>query len=671
MALHEALIALQTGCSGLLTLKQDDPHFKKRLPTIPYVHQGELEILDRLTQLGRHYRTLDEYIRNIIKTKTSGLYILSFAFELRSILQSYLQCLSQLEHECLQNTSLTLSHLLISLTDYTLLFPALVSLINTLQSSGYRGCQILDVIRRCTLDGNTILSSTMKKLLCASHRILIKQITSIVTRGQIYDEYGEFFIGLNNSINVEAMGMTTPSVSRMTSAVVSRSHSPDRERQTMMQTPQPNPMITPGYSQYLLIPEMLPSYIPLQLADKIVFIGESWLLLKNNDDDDDDRNSKNSLAITQIDYDEQNQLVQQQLHALTLIDDLNMFELERIIERARIDLSLTLRNLFVDRFHLIDELEQIRGFYLIEHGELYTLFVNRTSQLLLNTKKSSNAIENDINEVFKQCLNDLHLDTILTNTDKFKFRLNFPPSEAAAQEISAARRLLSRAQGTSDNSTIPFDFWSCGWANLSIQYKVKYPMKAFFSENCKQRYNDIFHLLIVLRYVQIELNSLWLAFKNHHRNSLICHLRNAMSFFINNFQYYIQIDVLEYKYQQFIRSILSSTDFQQIKHLHELFLADIQTHSFMLLGTAYQSMKNILSICVSFCLTIKQQENRNNLDESILRQFGKDFNDEIKLLFGILGMVQKHNALPHLGVFLTRLDFNRFLTNNNGSFGEF
>ncbi|CAF5011785.1 unnamed protein product, partial [Rotaria magnacalcarata] len=25
MALHEALIALQTGCSGLLTLKQDDP----------------------------------------------------------------------------------------------------------------------------------------------------------------------------------------------------------------------------------------------------------------------------------------------------------------------------------------------------------------------------------------------------------------------------------------------------------------------------------------------------------------------------------------------------------------------------------------------------------------------------------------------------------------------
>jgi hypothetical protein len=29
MALHEALIALQTGFSGLLTLKQDDPHFKK------------------------------------------------------------------------------------------------------------------------------------------------------------------------------------------------------------------------------------------------------------------------------------------------------------------------------------------------------------------------------------------------------------------------------------------------------------------------------------------------------------------------------------------------------------------------------------------------------------------------------------------------------------------
>ncbi|CAF1510154.1 unnamed protein product, partial [Rotaria sordida] len=236
---------------------------------------------------------------------------------------------------------------------------------------------------------------------------------------------------------------------------------------------------------------------------------------------------------------------------------------------------------------------------------------------------------------------------------------------------TGCRRLLSRVQGISDNSNNSFDFWSCGWANLSIQYNVKYPMKAFFSENSKQRYNDIFHLLIILRYVQNELNNLWLILKNQHKNSLILHLRNAMSFFINNFQYYIQIDVLEYKYQQLIRSILSSTDFQKIKYLHEVFLSDIQQHSFMLLATAYQSIRNILSICVSFCLTAKQQENNNNFDENILRQFGRDFNDEIRLLFGILGMVQKHNALPHLGVFLTRLDFNRFLTNNNGSFGEF
>jgi gamma-tubulin complex component 4 len=170
---------------------------------------------------------------------------------------------------------------------------------------------------------------------------------------------------------------------------------------------------------------MLPSYIPLQLADKILFIGESWLLLKNNDED--------SLSISSIDYDEQNRLVQEQLHALALAEELNMFELERIVERTRIDLSLTLRNLFVDRFHLCDELEQIRGFYLIERGELYTLFVHRASQLLLNTKKSSNAIENDINEVFKQCVNDLHLDSILNTAEKFKFKLNFPATDGTAQ----------------------------------------------------------------------------------------------------------------------------------------------------------------------------------------------------------------------------------------------
>ena len=184
---------------------------------------------------------------------------------------------------------------------------------------------------------------------------------------------------------------------------------------------------------------MLPSYIPLQLADKILFIGESWLLLKTNDDDEKE---KPTLTMSTIDYDEQNKLVQEQLHKLILIEDFNLFELERIIESTRIDLSLTLRNLFVDRFHLCDELEQIRGFYLIERGELYTLFVNRTSQLLLNTKKSTNAIENDINEVFKQCLNDLHLETILTNSDKFKFKLNFPHTENSTQVKIFNRRVI-------------------------------------------------------------------------------------------------------------------------------------------------------------------------------------------------------------------------------------
>lgn len=41
MALHEALIALQTGCSGLLTLKQDDPYFKK---VENYFHFIDIEI---------------------------------------------------------------------------------------------------------------------------------------------------------------------------------------------------------------------------------------------------------------------------------------------------------------------------------------------------------------------------------------------------------------------------------------------------------------------------------------------------------------------------------------------------------------------------------------------------------------------------------------------------
>ncbi len=148
---------------------------------------------------------------------------------------------------------------------------------------------------------------------------------------------------------------------------------------------------------------------------------------------------KSFLSISSIDYDEQNRLVQELLHALILAEDLNMFELERIVERTRIDLSLTLRNLFVDRFHLCDELEQIREFL---NGKNWIYIICSSYKAIVIKHKKS-------------------------------------------------RRVLSRTQGTSKNT--PFDFWSCGWANLSIQYKVKYSMEAFFSENCKERYNDIFH----------------------------------------------------------------------------------------------------------------------------------------------------------------------------------
>ena len=49
-----------------------------------------------------------------------------------------------------------------------------------------------------------------------------------------------FFIGLNNNINIEAIGMTTPSISRMTSTATSRSHSPDRDIQLGIQVKQFN-----------------------------------------------------------------------------------------------------------------------------------------------------------------------------------------------------------------------------------------------------------------------------------------------------------------------------------------------------------------------------------------------------------------------------------------------
>lgn len=53
-------------------------------------------------------------------------------------------------------------------------------------------------------------------------------------------------------------------------------------------------------------------------------------------------------------------------------------------------------------------------------------------------------------------------------------------------------------------------------------------------------------------------------------------------FLINNLQFYLQVDVIETEYCNLINEIHKVKDFQQIEKLHNIFLLNVLSHSFLL-----------------------------------------------------------------------------------------
>lgn len=73
-------------------------------------------------------------------------------------------------------------------------------------------------------------------------------------------------------------------------------------------------------------------------------------------------------------------------------------------------------------------------------------------------------------------------------------------------------------------------------------------------------------------------------------------LRNNLLFFINNLQYYLQVDVLESQFATMMTTINNCRDFEVVQRAHTLFQANILSQSFLLLEVIFKRIDSDLSI---------------------------------------------------------------------------
>ncbi|XP_016067158.1 PREDICTED: gamma-tubulin complex component 4 isoform X3 [Miniopterus natalensis] len=416
-------------------------------------------------------------------------------------------------------------------------------------------------------------------------------------------------------------------------------------------------MLAPSLKQFSLRVEILPSYIPVRVAEKILFVGESVQMFENQNVN---LTRKGSILKNQEDT------FAAELHRLKQQPLFSLVDFEQVVDGIRSTVAEHLWKLMVEESDLLGQLKIIKDFYLLGRGELFQAFID-TAQHMLKTPPTA-VTEHDVNVAFQQSAHKVLLD------DDNLLPLLHLTIEYHGKEHKDA----TQAREGPPRETSPREAPASGWAALGLSYKVQWPLHILFTPAVLEKYNVVFKYLLSVRRVQAELQHCWALqmqrkhLKSNQTDAVKWRLRNHMAFLVDNLQYYLQVDVLESQFSQLLHQINSTRDFESIRLAHDHFLSNLLAQSFILLKPVFHCLNEILDLCHSFCSLVSQ--NLGPLDERGAAQLSilvKGFSRQSSLLFKILSSVRNHQINSDLAQLLLRLDYNKYYTQAGGTLGSF
>ncbi|XP_003969790.2 gamma-tubulin complex component 4 [Takifugu rubripes] len=635
---------------------------------LPFLHPSETSVLNRLSKLGSDYMRFTEFIEQHTghvhqqehhmnqqnQTVLHGIYLRAFCTGLDSMLQPYRQALLDLEREFLGDPHLTISHVNYKLDQFQLLFPSVMMVVETIKSQKIHGCQILETVYKHSCGGLPPVRMALEKILAVCHGVMYKQLAAWMLHGLLLDQNEEFFVkqgpsaggaAANQEEEEEDLGLGGLSGKQL------------RELQDLRLIEEEN-MLAPSLQQFSLRTEMLPSYIPIRVAEKILFVGESVQMFENH-------THGPSRAGSILKH--QEDTFATELHKLKQQPLFSLVDFENLIDRIRSTVAEHLWTLMVEESDLLEQLKIIKDFYLLGRGELYQVFID-LAQHMLKTPPTA-VTEHDVNVAFQQAAHKVLLDD-----DNLLplLHLTIDYQGKDCKEATGPRDGATPPQDTSPREVPP-----TGWAALGLTYKVQWPLHILFTPAVLEKYNVVFRYLLSVRRVQSQLQHCWALqmqrkhLKSTQMDAVKWRLRNHMAFLIDNLQYYLQVDVLESQFSQLLQQINSTRDFESIRLAHDHFLSNLLAQSFILLKPVFHCLNEILELCQSFCSMVSQS--MAPLDERGTAQLDllvKGFRRQSSLLFKILSSVRNHQINSDLAQLLLRLDYNKYYTQAGGTLGS-
>ncbi|XP_030561455.1 gamma-tubulin complex component 4 homolog [Drosophila novamexicana] len=572
------------------------------------------------------------------KEFSSGYYLKNFAKGIDSALEEYYNEILQLESYSEKNTTNSLAYIYNALELHSTVVLFLRKLINDARIQKLNGCRLLQNLHQAYEHGDFRMDHIIAKVSKPVKLAFFSHLTHWLLFGVIDDEHSEFFINYRSS---NESGLKNASEKSVTS---NNTHASSLSEEEIW--------------QYEIQFSQLPSFVSSILAEKVLFVGQTVLVFKL-----DRSKHKNDTWMMKMPgsfcddvselWDGKEGMFCKMIEDLNQDDKIDIFHLESVINQIKKYVSQRLSEIAVIEDDLDRQLYLIKDFYLLGRGEFYLEFFR---QLYENSENLAELNAKNYTKAFEIAANVMGIVDDLEN-----FSLSV------------------------QNITIDLEE-SCEFAifqNLHLKYIYKWPLNLLFSPTTVERYNTVFRFLLTVRKLQYDLQLVWARHKWAAKtanpvNLKIINFRNHLMFFLDNLQYYIQVDVLESQFSILMSVIASKADFEEIQRAHSVFLANVLSQCFLLTDETdkkinltqstrhsqypvYGTILEIFSICEKFsvvnCSEETPDDHLNNVD-----RLEERFNIAISGLIKLLVNIKSASSFGPLSQFLLRLDFNRWFS---------
>lgn len=143
------------------------------------------------------------------------------------------------------------------------------------------------------------------------------------------------------------------------------------------------------------------------------------------------------------------------------------------------------------------------------------------------------------------------------------------------------------------------------WNHLCLHPHIPWPLPLLITKDDLQLYNNLFQFCFRLKRIGYALEHTWkidsLRRYSKQKSLLaISALRNRMSYVIQNIQIYFQVLVIEANFHKCREEMQMSDNFDQVKRLHECFLAALIKQCYIYSRTIMTALDDIIQCCWHF-----------------------------------------------------------------------